>query len=119
MEEIQTFGSWPAAFAIVASVVAIVTGVVNFLRRSNQSIEDVKQQSDISNLELKYTTIKERLATARTEINHLRQDLKFVQKHLKSHEDHAIKDFDRINQKIDKITDLIIELTTHEDKEGD
>lgn len=120
MQEIQTtFGSWPAAFAIVASVVAIVTGLVNFLRRTDRSIEDIKQQSDISALDLKYTSVKEHLTVAKNEIVRLRDDLKYVQRHLKSHEDHAIRDFDRINKKIDKITDLIIELLNHEDEKGD
>lgn len=119
MENVETiFGTWPVAFTIVASVVAIVTGLFGYLRVNKHNIKDIQQEGEIVNLNTKVISMKERLAKATTDIFYLRQQVSMLESELSKHEGYDIKEFSRLSRKIDKLSDIIIEMLDEDKEEG-
>ncbi len=125
MEPIQaalTAFTWPAAFAVVASVVAIVTGYFGYLIKTRAPVEqpapepvadkDMDQDKDIRHLHTRISEIKDRTATIETDskINHT--EIGNLQNQLNGHEARVDKEFDRLNEKVDKLTDILMKVLT-------
>ena len=122
--------SIPEAFAIVGSVAAIVFGAFMYVRRmqnpplsstpppidpvkhSDTNLKECKQEVDGS-LQLQHdriSALKDRIADCDAEIRLAASKIDNIQKMLCDHEDRDVRDFGVLNQKLDKLTDIIIKI---------
>jgi len=125
MLEVVNSLSWPAAFAIIASIVTIVTGAFGYLlqsKRTNKltsnndvaSYVDAHQTADIDLLYKKINDTKDRVSYMDGDIKELRSHVKSLQRQLTDHEHRDIRDFKAIQEKLDKLTDIVIQILQHD-----
>lgn len=125
MEFLNTL-TWPAAFAVVGSIVTIITGIFGYLIQSKKtgngkpsslapiSNTDNRQDQLLDSANNEIATLKERLAYVDGDVRELRGYIKSLQKQLTDHEQRDIRDFRNVQEKIDKLTEIIIQLLQQE-----
>ena len=93
--------TWPAAFAIVGSMVTIVVGLFAHLRNSKQKLQP----------------IHDRVSTLKDVVSKLEGDLKAIQARIDAHDramsDHELRDvsdFKALSDKVEKIMEIIVEM---------
>lgn len=121
--------SWEAAFAIVGSIVAIVTGLFGYLIKTrNDSLGNRGPKQPPGSLETRVALVESQMQLAHTRISEtkdrvavtegdaksLSTKIDGVHSQLTKHEDRDVRDFEAVNKKLDKITDVVLELLTNE-----
>ena len=105
--------SWPAAFAIVGSLVTIVTGLFGYVLR--QAGDASKQRADqLQLLHARISEVKERLNKDEGDNNLLHVKFDNIQKQLDDHEERDERNFGQINTKMDKMHDILMKILTDE-----
>lgn len=119
--------SWPGAIAVLGSVGTVVFGILGYLMRLKKQEKgdaaqtDVQQTSDIEKLHTRVSeikdrvadldgSVKERLASHDGDVKELRSYIKSLQKQITDHEHRDIEDFKVIQQKLDKLMEIIIQI---------
>lgn len=92
--------TWPVAFTIIAGLVVAITGLVTFIL--NYFKQDV-WKDPVSALKIKAETNE-------TEIKNLKDRIKILSRELEAHDKRDSEDFNRVERKIEKLTELLIEL---------
>ena len=128
---------WPGAFALVGSVVTIITGIFGYLlsiRKKDKPAStnphpptpiptpvDQHQTNDIQNLYRevqklhdRVSDIKDRTAYLDGDFRELRGYVKSLQKQLTDHEHRDIEDFRVMQNKIDKLMEIVIQMLQDE-----
>ena len=117
MLELLNSLSWPATFAIVASVVSIITGLLGYLisarRKAAISVsvtDPLKEGYDHEKLHTRINDAVERVAAIEGDIKELRAFVRVCQKQLSDHEQRDIDDFKILDAKIDRLMDIIVRM---------
>lgn len=117
MLELLNSLSWPATFAIVASVVSIITGLFGYLisskRKSNVSVsvtDPLKEGYDYEKMHTRINDVVERVAAIEGDIKEIRAQLQMCSKQVSDHETISNDDFKTIDAKIDRLMDIIVRM---------
>lgn len=107
--------TWPAAFATVASVVSIITGLFGYVISSRKKAEQkvIDQTPTAPNYEKLHARINDVIArVAANEGDHkeARASLRGLQQQLFAHEQRDIDDFKLIDAKVDRLMDIVVRL---------
>jgi len=104
--------TWQAAFAIVASVVAITTGFFGYLIKTRNHSDEKQKPIDepMERLKNDIVEIKERLIIIESEIKMLVQHGKNTNRRIDDHETQDRQSFLHIEAKIDKLTDILMRI---------
>lgn len=114
--------SWPGAFAVLGSVGTVVFGILGYLMKvKNKVTPDPQAATDIEKLHTRVSEIKdrvaaldgdakERVAGLEGDVKELRSYVKSIQKQITDHEHRDIEDFKVIQQKLDKLMEIIIQI---------
>lgn len=111
MLEILSSLGWPAAFAIVASIVTIVLGWFGYIGKNAPAkpvVKPIDNQTQL--LHNRLSELKDRIYDIETEGKVLTEKFKAFQKQIDDHEKRDITDFHTMNEKLDKLTDLVIRM---------
>jgi uncharacterized protein YlxW (UPF0749 family) len=97
--------TWPAAFAIVGSVVTIVVGLFGYMRSSKAKQPDATQavHSRVSNL-------RDAVADLEGDYKALEARLDAYDRSLHEHEARDVSDFRALSDKVEKIMEIIVEM---------
>lgn len=121
--------SWEAAFAIVGSIVAIVTGLFGYLIKTRNGSSENRGPKQLSgSLETRVALMedqvqltravisetKDRVAVTEGDARLLNTKIDGVHIQLTKHEERDVRDFEAVNKKLDRITDVVLELLTNE-----
>ena len=114
----QAFASltWQAAFAIVASVVAIVTGLFGYMisaRKTAAKHKDVPVE-DAQLIHTRISELKDRLGQVETDTKVALTSIKALQKQLDDHEERDSRDSERLHDKMDRMTEILMKILTDE-----
>lgn len=103
--------SWPAAFAIVGSLVTIVTGLFGYILR--QAGYASKQRVDqLQLLHSRISEVKDRVMKDEGDNNLLHLKLTSLEKQLSDHEVREERNLEQLNTKIDKVYEIVMKLLT-------
>jgi len=91
--------TWEAAFALVGSTVAIVTGILGYL---------LKVRSDRQ----RPGRVKDPLSGFHADLKVALSNMAAIGKQLDDHEHRDEHDFEQVNKKIDKITEILLKILT-------
>lgn len=106
--------TWPQAFAVVASVVTIVSGLLAYLlkpnkiRPDNDSCESIENQLNLIHQRL--SDIKDRVATEEGDVKVVQAEIESLARMIRNHEVRDEQDFIVINQKLEKLMDIVLKL---------
>ncbi len=107
---------WPAVFAIVGSVVTIVTGLFGYLIASSRIHKVEAPQTKIltpDEYEKLHTRINDaidRIAMNEGDLKENNSLLRSLQKQVQDHEQRDIDDFKLVEAKIDRLMDIVIRI---------
>lgn len=118
MLEVMSGLSWPSAFAIVGSVVTIVIGLFGYLKNKPTSTPASPKPSpsiyvtreEIDNLHSRISSAKDVAMENKGELKIMANHLKAIEKQMAEHERRDIADFKLMQQKIDKMMDIVIQI---------
>lgn len=119
MLEIVNSLSWQAAFAIVGSVVTIVVGLFGYLRNKTPQTPPAPKlpqqplyvsRTEFEQLHARVSSAKEIAAENKGELHVLSNLVKTIEKQIADHERRDIQDFKVMQQKIDRIMDIVIQI---------
>ena len=100
--------TWPAVFAIVGSLVTIVTGLFGYLLSSRK-----QHKPDIlsyEKLHSRINTLMERIVTDEGDLKEIRGSLRTLQKQIGDHEHRDIEDFRLVEAKLDRLMDIVVRI---------
>ena len=110
--------TWEAVVAILGSVVVITGGVFTYLIRirndENANVTNVEIDNDIEKIHTRVSEVKDRVAEVEKDIQLIGQKTDSMQKQLTKHEERDIRDFNALDKKIDKLTDIVMKILTDE-----
>ena len=92
--------TWPVAFTIVAGLVVAITGLVAFVL--NYYRQDAWKDP--------VNTLKTKTETNETEIKNLKERINTLVRELEAHDKRDSEDFKRVESRVEKLTELLIEL---------
>jgi len=114
----------PEAFAIVGSVVTVVFGIFGYLLKtrndppkSRPAFQKSAQQiveDRIQHAHDRISNLKDQVVNADADVRLLNSKIDNMQKTIDDHEERDIRDFDVLNKKIDKLTDIVIKILSDE-----
>jgi hypothetical protein len=113
--ELLTGLDWPAAFAIVGSVVALVGGMlavyVNYLQ-AKPDVRLVSQLPTPENIQIhdRISGIRNRLAIIEGDQRVIKTEIENIRKGMLSHEQRDQEDFKTLNTKNDRLMEIIVEM---------
>lgn len=115
MIELLNSLEWPGVFAVVGSVVTIVTGLFGYLlaaRRNNITPPQVKILSpeEYEKLHARINEAVNRIAVDEGDIKEIRASLRAIQKQLHEHEQRDITDFKLVDAKIERLMDIVVRI---------
>jgi len=93
--------TWPAAFAIVGSMVTIVVGLFGYLRSSKQKLQPLHDR--VSNL-------KDVVAKLEGDYKALLARIDAHDRAMSDHEQRDVSDFRALSDKVEKIMEIIVEM---------
>ena len=109
--------TWPAAFAIVGSIVTIVGGFVGFLLklRTPEPVANTDEnQSKMQVLQDRISEGKDIAQNNKNEVGVIKTKVESIQKQLDEHEARDQRDFATASRKIDKLTDIVMKILQDE-----
>ncbi len=113
MLELLNSLSWPAVFAIVASLVTIVTGLLGYLVSSKKkaaALVEAKPLIDHEKLHTRINAVTERVAEIEGDLKEVRSTLRSLQRQIADHEQRDIDDFKLVDAKLDRLMDIVIRM---------
>ncbi|KKL85696.1 hypothetical protein LCGC14_1952140 [marine sediment metagenome] len=105
--------TWPAVFAIVASLVTIITGLFGYLlsaKRKAAAVLEAKPLIDHEKLHARINVVTERIAEVEGDLKEFRASLRNLQRQVADHEQRDIDDFKLIDAKLDRLMDIVIRI---------
>jgi len=110
--------TWPDAFAVVASVITVVGGLLAFYssyskNHTNSNGDTTKSQlPPLENIQLheRISGLKDRVATLDGEQKVLATQIENLTKQINDHDVRDVEDFKTINAKVDKLMEIIVEM---------
>lgn len=110
--ELLTNISWPGAFAVLGSVGTVVFGILGYLMKvkKDEAASNSDSATDTEKLHTRLSEIKDRVALTDGDVKELRSYVKSIQKQITDHEHRDIEDFKVIQQKLDKLMEIIIQI---------
>jgi len=105
--------SWPAVFAIVASLVTIITGLFGYLlsaRKKAAALIEAKPVIDHEKLHARINVVTERIAEIEGDLKEVRSVLRNLQRQIADHEQRDIDDFKLVDAKLDRLMDIVIRM---------
>lgn len=97
---------WATASAVIVAVAAVIGLIIQHFNQKdksdNEPSDDEKQNLRINSIEI--------------ELKHLNENLELLRKKINDHEERDLRDFEKLEHKIEKLTDLMIELIQNEKK---
>ncbi len=113
MLELLNSLSWPAVFAIIASLVTIVTGLFGYLlsaRKKEAALLEAKPLIDHEKLHARINVVTERIASVEGDLKGFRSSLHNLQRQIADHELRDIDDFKLVDAKLDRLMDIVIRM---------
>ena len=105
--------TWQAALAILGSVVAVVTGLFGYLIKVHSSEKHSKLPPDhVENLHSRISELKDRVSSVEADSKVALSKMESIEKQLDDHEGRDERDFAQLNEKIDKVTDILLKILT-------
>jgi predicted nucleic acid-binding Zn-ribbon protein len=104
---------WPAAFAVVASIVTITVGLFGYLRNSKKPTETQSKILTTEEYEKLHTRINdaiERIAENEGDLKEVRASIRSLQHQCTDHEQRDITDFKLIDAKIERLMDIVVRI---------
>ena len=106
---------WPAVFAVVGSVVTIVTGLFGYLlsARRQSKITTTTKVLTIDEYEKIHTRINDvisRVGENEGDLKELQSSIHSLQKQLSNHEQRDIDDFKLVEAKLDRLMDIVVRI---------
>ena len=110
---------WPAAFAVVASVVTITVGIFGYLKSSKPTpitppVSKILTPSEYEKIHTSINDAIERLSSVEGDIKELRASCRSAQQQAADHEQRDIQDFKLIDAKIDRLLDIVVRILQDE-----
>lgn len=106
--------TWQVAFTIVGSVVAIVTGIFGYLyslrRNSLKNGKPPSSITDIEHVHSRISEVKNRVSPLESDIKVILTRISNLQKQLDESQERDQRDFARITEKVDKLTDILMKI---------
>lgn len=120
MNEIQFLAdlSWPAAFTIVGSVIAIVGGLLALYstyvkNNSNGTASKLKSQlpdPESVQIHARISELKDRVSNVEGQQRVFATQIDNLMKQINDHDARDVDDFKTINRKVDKLMEIIVEM---------
>jgi hypothetical protein len=130
MVETLTNITWPGAFAVVGSVIAIVTGLLalalNYMKarstlNGNAALKSQLPSMEGSQIHSRISELRDRVGTVDSELKSkisaiegeqkvLVVKIENVTQRLEDHDSRDVDDFRVINKKVDKLMEIIVEM---------
>jgi CRISPR/Cas system CSM-associated protein Csm2 small subunit len=108
---------WPAVFAIVGSIVTIVTGLFGYMvatRRNKTPETKILTPDEYEKLHTRINDAVERIAENEGDLKEVRASLRSLQKQIADHEQRDIDDFKLVDAKIDRLMDIVVRILQDE-----
>jgi len=110
--------TWQATFAIVGSVVVIVTGIFGYLIKVNKDKDAPEKDISAEGIDIaveKALKEQKEFSVVREQIIRIESDIKILMQHgrnsnrrLDEHIEQDNKNFNQLNSKVDKLTDILL-----------
>ena len=107
MLELLNSLTWPAALAILGSVVTIVIGLFGYLRSSKAQSQNLPEYEKLHS---RINVAVERVAANEGDLKEVRASLRSLQKTIADHEQRDIDDFKLIEAKLDRLMDIVVRI---------
>lgn len=128
MIDVLTTLTWPGAVAILGSVISVVAGILAIFssyfktlrdnaKEETREVEHISQvisQADVNHIHDRISSTKERLAALEGSQKLCQAQLQSLAERIESHGERDINDFKMLNQKVDKIMEIIVEMLRDE-----
>lgn len=106
---------WPAVFAVVGSVVTIVTGLFGYLlsARRQSKLTTTTKVLTIEEYEKLHTRINDlisRVGETEGDLKELQSSIHSLQKQQSNHEQRDIDDFKLVEAKLDRLMDIVVRI---------
>lgn len=105
---------WPAVFAIVGSIVTIVTGLLGYLlsTRKNGSKPQTKilTPDEYEKLHTRINDAITRIAENEGDIKEVMASIRSLQKQIANHEQRDIEDFKFFEAKLERLMDIVVRI---------
>lgn len=98
--------TWPAAFAIVGSMVTIVVGLFGYMRNSKTKPTEPTTQA----VHDRVSTLKDQVAEIDGDLKALVARVEGLQTTVQDHERRDVADFRAVSDKVEKIMEIIVEM---------
>lgn len=114
--------SWPAAFAILGSVVTMVVGLFGYLVSARKDSTPPPQstatklpppgvyEKEGRRLHDRISSTKDTVAKLETDVRVLEQKVEALSDRIDTHDERDIKDFQQITAKIERLSDIVFAL---------
>lgn len=115
--------TWPAAFAIVGSLTTIVVGIFGYLINANRIkaqqqapalVRTTSLQDDLKLIHSRVSDTKNRTASLEGDVKLLFGKWETLAKQIDDHDSRDIDDFKKLDQKVDKLTEVIMKMLQDE-----
>lgn len=107
---------WPGVFAVVGSVVTIVTGLFGYLLAANRSNKHEAPSTKIltpeeyEKLHTRINDLIDRVSANEGDIKEIHASLRLIQKLIADHEQRDITDFKLVDAKIERLMDIVVRI---------
>jgi len=96
--------SWPAAATLIGITVAVAGGIYKIIPSKDREWKDALEKLD--------KRLDKRISTLELNYPNIRQQLEDLKTHLGGHEGDVRSEIDKLDKKIQKLTDLLIDLVS-------
>lgn len=110
MLEILNSLTWPAAFAIVASLVSIITGFLALLSKAFSSNHKTSTETREEKIDMYISEIRDRVAAIEGDMKEVKSSMRNTQKQVADHEKRDIEDFKLVEAKLDRLMDIVVRI---------
>ncbi len=106
---------WPAVFAIVGSLVTIVTGLFGYLlsarrQKSSSTTTKILTIEEYEKLHTRINDLVSRVGENEGDLKEVQSSLRSLQKQISNHEQRDIDDFKLVEAKLDRLMDIIVRI---------
>lgn len=98
--------TWPAAFAIVGSMVTIVVGLFGYMRNAKNTQTPTQTQA----VHDRVSNLKDQVAIIEGDLKALAARMDAHNRALTDHEARDLSDFKALSDKVEKIMEIIVEM---------
>lgn len=107
--------TWPGAFAVVGSLVTIITGIFGYLIATHRlkrfpGFQHPQSVNDYEKLHARISAIVDRVAVNEGDLKEVRVSIRNLQKGIADHEQRDIQDFNLVESKLDRLMDIVVKI---------